>query len=185
MKVKEIIIVEGKNDSLAVKRAVDADTLETNGSEVSEETLKRIELAAKKRGVIIFTDPDYPGTRIRQIISQRLPSCKHAFLNKKYAISANGKKVGIEHASNEAIRDAILTVREEFDAPDILIEWEDLIDAGLVVGPNAKARRQALGEKLQMGYMNGKQLYKRLQMFQITKEEFILAFEEVLQEEQE
>ncbi|MFP3340062.1 hypothetical protein R0J91_18935 [Micrococcus sp. SIMBA_131] len=43
MKVKEVIIVEGKNDTLAVKRALDADTLETNGSEISEETLIRIE----------------------------------------------------------------------------------------------------------------------------------------------
>ncbi len=184
MKIKEIIIVEGKNDTLAVKRALDADTLETNGSEISEETLKRIELAWKRRGVIVFTDPDYPGTRIRQIISNRLPSCKHAFLNKKHAISANGKKVGIEHASIQDIREAILTVREEIEAPDVLIEWEDLIAAGLVVGDRSKARRKALGERLQMGYMNGKQLYKRLQMFQISKDEFIRALEEVLQEEE-
>lgn len=185
MKIKEIIIVEGKNDTLAVKRAVDADTLETNGSEISEETLQRIELAWKRRGVIVFTDPDYPGTRIRQIISERLPSCKHAFLNKKHAISSNGKKVGIEHASITDIQEAILSVREEIEEPKILIEWQDLITAGLVVGERAKARRKALGDRLQMGYMNGKQLYKRLQMFQISRDEFNSALEDVLQEEEE
>jgi ribonuclease M5 len=184
VKVKEVIIVEGKNDTLAVKRALDADTLETNGSEISEETLIRIELAWRRRGVIVFTDPDYPGTRIRQIISERLPSCKHAFLNKKRAISSNGKKVGIEHASIQDIQEAILSVREEFETPEVLIEWEDLIAAGLVVGDRAKERRKALGERLQMGYMNGKQLFKRLQMFQISKEEFHQALEEVLQEEE-
>lgn len=32
MKIKEIIVVEGKDDTAAVQRAVDADTIETNGS---------------------------------------------------------------------------------------------------------------------------------------------------------
>ena len=35
-KIKEIIVVEGKDDTTAIKRAVDADTIETNGSAVNE-----------------------------------------------------------------------------------------------------------------------------------------------------
>ena len=71
MDIKEIIVVEGKDDTIAIKRAVNADTIETNGSAISEETLKRIAHAQKKRGVIVFTDPDYPGRRIRAIIEER------------------------------------------------------------------------------------------------------------------
>ncbi|WP_171016978.1 ribonuclease M5 [Pseudalkalibacillus caeni] len=183
MKIKEVIVVEGKSDTIAVQRAVKADTLETNGSEISESTLNQIELAQKRRGVIVFTDPDFPGERIRKIISERVPGCKHAFLPKKEGIAKSGKGLGIEHASCEAIRLALGKVKEEMEDPDEIIPWEDLIAAGLVGGSKAKQRRELLGEVLNIGYMNGKQLYKRLKMFQVSKEEFSQAMRRVLQEE--
>ena len=36
--INEVIVVEGKDDTTAIKRAVGADTIETNGSAISEET---------------------------------------------------------------------------------------------------------------------------------------------------
>ncbi len=35
MKIKEIIVVEGKDDTTAVRQAVNADTIETNGSAIN------------------------------------------------------------------------------------------------------------------------------------------------------
>lgn len=49
MKIKEIIVVEGRDDTVAIKRAVDADTIETNGSAVNEETIEKVKLAQNKR----------------------------------------------------------------------------------------------------------------------------------------
>ena len=49
-----------------------------------------------------------------------------------------------------------------------MISREDLAVAGLISGPKAKIRRRILGEYLRIGYVNGKQLYKRLNLFQIT-----------------
>lgn len=83
MKIKEVIVVEGKSDTIKIKQAVDADTIETNGMEISKQTLKLIAHAQEKRGVIIFTDPDFPGNKIRQTIATNVPGCKHAFLPKK------------------------------------------------------------------------------------------------------
>jgi ribonuclease M5 len=184
MKIKEIIVVEGKSDTVTIKRAVQADTIETNGSEISEETIKKIIHAQHKRGVIIFTDPDFPGEKIRKTISQRVPGCKHAFLPKHKAIAKNDTGVGVEHATVQDIQDALNNVQIEDKSIGELISWQDLIDAGLVGGSRARLRRERLGDLLNIGYNNGKQLYKRLEMFRITKEEFIAAFEQVLQEEQ-
>lgn len=50
MKIKEIIVVEGRDDTTAIKRAVDADTIETNGSAVSKMTIEKVKLAQEKRG---------------------------------------------------------------------------------------------------------------------------------------
>src|SRR6185437_15191230 len=80
--IKEIIVVEGKSDTIAVRRATGADTIETNGSAIDEQTIRRIRHAQQTRGVIVFTDPDYPGRRIRAIIEEQVPGVKHAFLKK-------------------------------------------------------------------------------------------------------
>lgn len=182
MHIKEIIVVEGKKDTVKIKLAVDADTIETNGSAVSATVLDMISHAQKKRGVIIFTDPDYPGQRIRHIIEERVPGCKHAFLPKHQAIAAGaGKSVGIEHASVAAIREALEQVYES--KPDLQttpIEKKVLIDYGLIGGADARARREALGEALHIGYVNGKQLLHRLNMFHITKNELDSVMQHIL-----
>ncbi|TSB45072.1 ribonuclease M5 [Alkalicoccobacillus porphyridii] len=183
MKVKEIIVVEGRDDTTAIQRAVDADTIETNGSAIGEAVLERIALAKERRGVIILTDPDYPGERIRKIVSRHIPGCKHAFLPMEEALSKRGDDLGVENASPEAIRQALQTVHEESEQAPALIIWEDLHAAGLIAGENAKKRRERLGKELSIGYANGKQLLKRLHMFQITKEEFRTALMTVFKEE--
>lgn len=183
MKITEIIVVEGRDDTVAIQRAVDADTIETNGSAVNEETLRKIELANERRGVIVLTDPDYPGERIRSMISDRIPGLKHAFLPKGEAISKDGKDLGVENASIESIRRALKHAREATEDVAEEISWYDLFDAGLIAGPKSKARRERLGLRLRIGYANGKQLHKRLLAFRITKEEFTEAYLHILKEE--
>lgn len=184
MKIKEIIVVEGKDDTVAIKRALDADTIETNGSAVNASVIEQIKLAQEKRGVIIFTDPDYPGERIRHIVSSNVPGCRHAFLPKKLAKPKSGKGIGVEHASPEAIREALKEAQFIKEAYIEEISQQDLLDAGLIGGPGSKTKREKLGLKLKIGYTNGKQLYKRLNMFQITREAFLKAMFEIEQEEQ-
>ena len=57
MQIKEIIVVEGKDDTTAIKRAVQADTIETNGSAISEETLKRIQHAQENVELLYLQIP--------------------------------------------------------------------------------------------------------------------------------
>ncbi|GKU85029.1 ribonuclease M5 [Niallia sp. NCCP-28] len=183
MKIKEIIVVEGRDDTTAIKRAVDADTIETNGSAVNKETIEKIKLAQSIRGVIIFTDPDYPGQKIRDTITKHVAGCKHAFIPKEMALQKQGKGVGVEHASVEAIRASLKDAHIMRESPVEQITQDDLICAQLIGGDGAKERREILGSILKIGYTNGKQLHKRLMMFQITKEEFANALKVMRQEE--
>lgn len=185
MKIKEIIVVEGRDDTTAIKRAVDADTIETNGSAIGDAVIEQIRLAQKTRGVIIFTDPDFPGEKIRKTITEQIPGCKHAFITKPEARPKNGKGIGVEHGSIEAIRNALQDVKEEMADSEPVIHANDLLEAGLIGGPKAKARREKLGVLLKIGYTNGKQLQKRLHMFQITKQTFVQAIDEIVREEQQ
>ncbi|WP_174734808.1 ribonuclease M5 [Mesobacillus harenae] len=184
MKIREIIVVEGRDDTTAIKRAVDADTIETNGSAINEATLVKIKLAQKKRGVIVFTDPDFPGEKIRKIISENVPDCKHAFIPKDLATRKNRRGVGVEHATPDVIREALSGAQLMAESVKEEITQDDLITAGLVGGEGSKERREKLGRILKIGYTNGKQLHKRLMVFQVTREDFAAAVKSIRQEEQ-
>ena len=168
--IKEVIVVEGRDDTVAIKRAVDADTIETGGSAIGPTVIRKIALAKERRGVIILTDPDHAGERIRKIVASKVPGCKHAFITEADATKKGD--IGVENASPEAIRQALERVRSEVSQEDPLIDWEDLMNAGLIVHPQAAARRRYMGEKLGIGYCNGKQFHKRLCVFRISLEEF-------------
>jgi ribonuclease M5 len=178
--IKEIIVVEGKDDTVAIKRAVEAETIETGGSAINQSVIKRIKLAQQRRGVIVFTDPDHAGERIRKIIASRVPGCKHAFLTQEDATSKGD--IGVENASVEAIRRALDNVRTDYESKATEISWEDLMDAGLIVHPQAADRRLRMGKLLGIGYCNGKQFYNRCRMFQISQEEFQAALEQFYEE---
>lgn len=183
---REMIVVEGKDDTAAIRRAVGADTIETGGSAIGEDVLKRIELAQQRRGVIIFTDPDSPGERIRKIVAERVPGARHAFLTRDEARGRHG--MGVEHASDAAIRRALEAARgsepivDGADRPSEEIAWTDLLDAGLIVHKDAAKRRARMGELIGIGYANGKQFHKRCAMFRITRSEFAQALAQLQRE---
>ena len=68
--IKEVLVVEGKMDVLAVNRAMEADCIITDGFRLSPKTLASIGDAYKRRGIIILTDPDPAGERIRRFLSK-------------------------------------------------------------------------------------------------------------------
>ncbi|PXW88476.1 RNAse M5 [Streptohalobacillus salinus] len=172
MRIKEVIVVEGKDDTQKIKQAVEADTIETNGSAINPTILDQIKHAYEKRGVIVFTDPDYPGQRIRSIVSERVPGVKHAFLTKDEARDKFDRGIGIEHASSAAIRQALAAVYERDDTPyQSEMTRDDLMRYGLIGHEGAKRRRDYVTKQLRIGYCNGKQLLKRLAMFKISKEQ--------------
>ncbi|MCE4957937.1 ribonuclease M5 [Macrococcoides caseolyticum] len=174
MKINEIIVVEGKDDTTRIKMAVECDTIETNGSAINDDTIEMIAHAAEVRGVIVLTDPDYPGNKIRKIIEQRVPVVKHAFIDAEIACNKKGK-VGIEHAPVEAIRDALLCVSSPFDHETETVSKALLVDLGLIMGAHAASKRKALCKNLRIGYCNGKQLFHRLNAFGITESDVLNA----------
>lgn len=185
IRIEEIIVVEGKDDTKRLQQFIDCDTIETNGSALSDETLNKISHAEEVRGVIIFTDPDFSGEKIRKQVTEVVPTAKHAFISRKNGVpKKTGGSLGVEHADKETILEALKNVStpttEDFTSE---ITQEDLIRFGLIAGTHAKRRRELIGEKLNIGYTNGKQLQKRLKMFQIDKDKFTQAMKEILEDE--
>ena len=168
-KIPEVIVVEGKDDTANLKRYYEVDTYETRGSAINQDDLERIATLQELRGVIVFTDPDYNGERIRKIIMQEIPQAKHAFLNRGEAVpksKTKGRSLGVEHASYEDLEKALSGLVGSYeDEHSLDITKSDLMRLGLLMGSDSRKRREYLGEELRIGYCNGKQLLKRLELF--------------------
>lgn len=181
-KIKEVIVVEGRDDTRRILESVEADTIETNGSAIDKPTLQLIKKAQDLRGVIVFTDPDFPGEKIRKTISQAVPGVKHAFLTRAASRPKGKGSLGIEHAAPEVIRKALDLAYSETIEQNEWISKTVLIELGLVIGKDARKKREKVGEMLHIGYTNGKQLQKRLNLFQITPEELSKAVKKIEEE---
>ena len=167
----DIIVVEGTHDEIKVKAAFpDAECIITNGSEISNETILFIKEMSKKHRIIVFTDPDSPGEKIRSIITDAVPNASHAFLRKKECISNNKKKVGIEHASIEAIKEALAKVYTPSKNKET-ITLKDLYSLGLNGDKDSAIYREKISDILNIGKPNAKTFLKRLNLLQITRKE--------------
>lgn len=177
MKIKETIVVEGRDDTAAVKRAVNAQTIETHGFGIKRETWQLIQKAYEEKGIIIFTDPDFAGEEIRRRLTKKFPKAGQAYLSQQDAEKSGD--IGIENASVQAICEALerahYTVEEGRDE----FTPEDLQQYGLTGRQDSAQKRDALGKILGIGYGNSKKFLSRLNQYGITREEFLNALREI------
>ena len=109
--IKETIVVEGKDDIANVKRAVDCEMIATNGLAFGKDLIERLKEVDKRCGIIILTDPDYAGKKIRARIAKHIPNAKHAYIDMKKAIKKND--LGVENAEPEVIIEALRRAKAE------------------------------------------------------------------------
>jgi ribonuclease M5 len=164
--IEAAIIVGGKSDDAFLESFIDAEFVITNGSSVPRETISYLQELSKTKTLIVLTDPDGPGTRIRHILDQHIDNLQHAFVNKKDAVK-NGK-VGVA----ESIKDCILESLKNTIATKTInqgrLTTSHLIDLGLVGNPWAKGRREFISNYFHLGFNNGKQLLFRLNNLNIS-----------------
>lgn len=201
--IREIIVVEGLHDKQAVNRAVAADVWVVGGDRIARLMFAELRRAGAVRGIIVLTDPDGPGERIRRRIAEVVPNCQHAFLPREEARSPDGERLGVEFASPDSIVRALANARQDSTLTEIGPEMEmlkgehpqtqqgpmdlagrqpfsvaDLQLLGLSNHPQAARRRTKLGEALGVGYGNVKSFLQKLNALGVTREEWQRAIEQ-------
>ncbi len=167
-RIKQVIVVEGRDDEANIKRFVDAEIIITHGFAISAETYRRIQYAAQTVGIIIFTDPDFAGERIRKDITKRIKgSIKQAYIARDEA--QKGDDIGVENANGKAILAALKNAKAEVESTAPIYTAQDMVTLGLAGQANSKALRIAVGKAFHIGYANAKQLPKRLDKYQVDK----------------
>ena len=173
---KEVIVVEGRDDTRRLKEVFgDIATFETGGSALDREKLTQIKALQEHCGVIVLTDPDFPGQKIRNEIIAAVPYAKQAYLNQADARPKSGRGIGVEHASEAALKAALEGVMTPVPVERAggQVRQTFLMRLDLIGQADSKQKRELLANKLGIGYVNGKQLRNRLNLFGISEDQVL------------
>ena len=161
LKIREVVIVEGKYDKNALSQAVDATILTTGGFSLFKDKDLRALLVrlAKERGVIVLTDPDGAGLVIRKHLRGFLPpeTVKHAYIPPRQGKEPRKKQagkeglLGVEGMSPEILREILAKAgATEYDGERKAVTKKELYEWGLSGGPNSAKLRKELQKKLDL-----------------------------------
>ena len=157
LKIEQVVLVEGKYDKIRLSAVLNAMILETDGFGIfkDKEKQKFLKRLAKERGILILTDSDAAGFRIRAFLGGMLPKDRvwHAYIpdvlgkeKRKDHPSAEGK-LGVEGMSEEILRSAIARAglpARQTGQPAEPVTAADLYRLGLSGTENSAAKRRAI-----------------------------------------
>lgn len=163
IKVKEVIIVEGRYDKIKLSSLIDGLIIETNGFGIfkDKEKMELIRRLAPERGILILTDSDSAGFKIRSYIGGSIPKkfVKHAYIpdvfgkeKRKTKYSKEGK-IGVEGIEKDTILKALKAAgvtADEVPERNRLITKLDLYEDGFTGGQNSSERRLKLLKALNL-----------------------------------
>ena len=104
-----------------------------------------------------------------------MPGCKNAFIQKEDGRTS--KKVGIEHANEEALTKALENLVSFEDKKETLT-YKEYLELGLVGKSDSKERRMKVGKAFHLGYGNAKTMFDRCNKAQLTKEGILKILDE-------
>lgn len=157
IKIKQAVIVEGKYDKIRLESLIDATIIQTDGFAIFKDKEKQrlIRRLAEKNGILILTDSDSAGFKIRSFLGGCVPkdTVIHAYIpdvlgkeKRKDAPSKEGK-IGVEGMRTKALVDALSKAGvfyEESHEPVRKVTVTDLFEDGLSGGENSQAKKKAL-----------------------------------------
>lgn len=164
IKIDRVIIVEGRYDKIKLSSILDAIIIETEGFGIfnNKEKQKLIRRLAETKGLLILTDSDSAGFKIRSFIRGMVPAeqIKHAYIpdifgkEKRKAEPSKEGKLGVEGVNIQIIMDALqkagVFCEETKETEKREITKLDLYEDGLTGGENSDALRKRLLARLDL-----------------------------------
>lgn len=162
LNIREAIVVEGIYDEIKIKQLTDATVITTDGFRIynNKKKIDMIRRYAETTGIIIFTDSDRAGFRIRNYVKNLVgnKNVRHAYIpdvegkEKRKSVPSREGFLGVEGIDDaliiEALKNAGYTQREETDTR--LITKADLFADGLSGNGGSRERRNALLKELDL-----------------------------------
>lgn len=164
IKINEAVIVEGKYDKIKLSGILDTVIVETDGFAIFKDKEKQqlIRFLSEKRGIIIMTDSDSAGFKIRSFINgiTKSENIKNVYIpdvygkeKRKTEMSKEGK-LGVEGMKTEIIMSALekagvfCSENEKQDSREIT--RTDFFEDGISGRENSSEIRRKLALKLDL-----------------------------------
>ena len=155
LKLKQAVVVEGRYDKIKLSSILDATIIETNGFRIfsNEQSIEMLKVLAKRCGLIIITDSDFAGFRIRNYLKNKITEGE---ITQVYLPDVLGKEKRKAHPSKEgllgleglseddilsALKNAGILDSEQSQSSTDRITKLDLYELGLSGGENSKQKR--------------------------------------------
>lgn len=193
IKIDRVVIVEGKYDKIKLNSLIDAVIIETDGFGIfnDKEKQKLIRRLAQTKGLLILTDSDSAGFKIRSFIRGIVPAeqIKHAYIpdifgkEKRKSEPSKEGKLGVEGVKisviTEALRKAGVFCEETENTTRREITKLDLYEDGLSGQKGSDSLRKKLLSHLDLPErMTSNALLQILNTF-LTYEEYKSAIKEI------
>ena len=164
IKIKEAVIVEGKYDKIKLSGILDTVIIETDGFAVfkDKEKQKLIRFLSEKRGIIIMTDSDSAGFKIRNFINgiTKSNNIKNVYMpdvygkEKRKTEASKEGKLGVEGMKTEVIMSALtkagVICAENGKNESREITQTDFFEDGISGRENSSELRKALAKELDL-----------------------------------
>lgn len=193
IKIDRIVIVEGRYDKIKLSSILDAVIIETDGFGIfnDKEKQKLIRKLAETKGLLILTDSDSAGFKIRSFIRGIVPNeqIKHAYIpdifgkEKRKTEPSKEGKLGVEGVNVSVIMEALekagVLCEEIPETEKREITKIDFFEDGLSGKPNSDILRKKLLKHLDLPErLTTNALVQILNTF-LTFEEYKNAVEEI------
>ncbi|MBR3621407.1 MAG: DUF4093 domain-containing protein [Clostridia bacterium] len=157
IKTDEIIIVEGKYDKIKLSPIIDAPIICTDGFGIfkDKELQRMIRMLAEKDGILVLTDSDSAGFKIRNFIGSTVDKkyIKHAYIpdiqgkEKRKTEPSKEGKLGVEGMPESVIMQALEragVLCETVEEPGRKITKQDLYELGFSGRADSAGKRAHL-----------------------------------------
>lgn len=155
IKINETIIVEGKYDKIKLSSLLDATIITTNGFRIykDKEKIALIKALGEKHGIILLTDSDVAGFKLRNFIRSL---SKDIEINNIYIPQIEGKEkrktkaskegyLGVEGIDADILRDLFIKFNSKIPVTNLKqITKMDFFEDGLSGGENSAQKRLKL-----------------------------------------
>lgn len=164
IKIDRVVIVEGKYDKIKLESILDAVIIETDGFAIfnDKEKQKLIRRLAETKGLLILTDSDSAGFKIRSFIGGMVPAeqIKNAYIpdvfgkEKRKTEASKEGKLGVEGIPKQTLVEALLkagVLAEETEETERkLVTKTDLFEDGLSGRADSSVKRKAFLKSLDL-----------------------------------
>ncbi len=161
-KIKEVLVVEGKYDKIKLSAVLDTIIIETDGFAIFKDKEKQrlIRFLSEKRGIIVMTDSDSAGFKIRSFINgiTKSENIKNVYMpdiygkEKRKTEASKEGKLGVEGMKTEVIMSALekagVLCTENSKTESREITRTDFFEDGISGRDNSSEIRKALAKEL-------------------------------------